>query len=217
MANKIINSLQFNSGDINVLSLPYGICETAATTAEKVVTVENFALETGAQILVKFTVTNSASNPTLNVKNTGAKPIYYKTEAIKENFLEGNKIYKFVYNGYQWDVVGDVNIKTPMHSVSVGDANTHYYKLFTIQPSKTGYGDLHYSFEINDRSNQFTKVYIYTQSVNDNKYFGTTTIRYEGELGSNITAYRFKDTINKVERLEIWGTISSWNTWKIIP
>lgn len=54
MANKIINSLQFNGGDINVLSLPYGECSTAAAIAAKTVTVENFALEKGAQVLVTF-------------------------------------------------------------------------------------------------------------------------------------------------------------------
>lgn len=47
MATKIINS--FKISDTYVLSLPYGTCSTASSTAEKTVSgVDNFALETGA-------------------------------------------------------------------------------------------------------------------------------------------------------------------------
>ena len=121
MANKIINSLQFNSGDINILSLPYGICETAADTAAKAVTVENFALETGAQILVKFTVTNSASSPTLNINGTGAKNIMYRGSAIGAGHLAANRVYEFVYDGTDWELVGDLFAET---SISVGNKSS---------------------------------------------------------------------------------------------
>lgn len=121
MANKIINSLQFNSGDINILSLPYGICETAAATAEKAVTVENFALEAGAQILVKFTVTNSASSPTLNINGTGAKNIMYRGSAIGAGYLAANRVYEFVYDGTDWELVGDLFTET---SISVGNKSS---------------------------------------------------------------------------------------------
>lgn len=62
----------------------YGTCSTVAGTVTKQVTVNNdtFALEEGAIVIVKFTVTNTASNPTLKVNNTTAKPIYYKGAAI---------------------------------------------------------------------------------------------------------------------------------------
>ena len=71
----VINSFSYNN-DIYTFTLPYGVCSTAAATAEKVLTLDNFSLEEGAVIIVKFTYSNSASNPTLNVNNTGAKPIY---------------------------------------------------------------------------------------------------------------------------------------------
>lgn len=76
MANYIIDSLNL-SNDKHVFTLPYGISSTAAGTAAKTVTVENFVesldeLEAGTTINVKFTNANSASSPTLNVNGIGA-------------------------------------------------------------------------------------------------------------------------------------------------
>ena len=53
----------------------YGSCSTAAATAEKAVACTSYTLTTGSRIIVKFTVTNTAANPTLNVNSTGAKAI----------------------------------------------------------------------------------------------------------------------------------------------
>ena len=75
MATSLINSIKYPSNNTAILTLPYGVCSTAAGTAAKTVTVDNFVLETGAAILVKFSNKNSASNPTLSVNSSTAKPI----------------------------------------------------------------------------------------------------------------------------------------------
>lgn len=87
----------------------YGTCSTAADTAAKVVACTGFALVTGAEITVKFTVTNTAANPTLNVNSTGAKAIYYRGAAISAGYLAANRTYTFRYNGAQYELVGDIN------------------------------------------------------------------------------------------------------------
>ena len=110
MANAI-NSLNFGNNTYT-FTLPYGSCSTAAGTAAKTVSVDNFSLETGARVAVKFTVTNTASSPTLNVNSTGAKAIYYKGAAITAGYLAANKVYEFIYNGTQWDLIGDVDTDT---------------------------------------------------------------------------------------------------------
>ena len=110
MANAI-NSLVYGNGTY-VLTLPYGSCSTAAGTAAKTVTVDNFSLETGAIVAVKFTVTNTAASPTLNINSTGAKAIYYNGAAITAGYLKANKVYEFIYNGTQWDFVGDIDTNT---------------------------------------------------------------------------------------------------------
>ena len=61
----------------------YGVCSTAAANvATKVVTVglastnnTKFELTAGLTVRIKFTNSNTAANPTLNVNGTGAKSI----------------------------------------------------------------------------------------------------------------------------------------------
>ena len=87
----------------------YATCSTAAATAAKTVALSGFALATGARVLVKFTVTNSAANPTLDVNGTGAK---YRGAAIAAGTLAANRTYEFVYTGAQYELVGDVDTNT---------------------------------------------------------------------------------------------------------
>lgn len=87
----------------------YGTCSTPAATVAKTVECTGFYLAYGAEITVKFTMTNTAANPTLNVGGTGAKPIYYRGAAITAGYLAANRTYIFRYNGTQWELVGDVN------------------------------------------------------------------------------------------------------------
>lgn len=107
MANYATSALKLSDTYVN--TLPYNTCSTEAATVEKVVSAGTFALETGAMVVVKFTVTNSAANPTLNVSSTGAKAIYYKGAAITAGYLKANYVYTFIYNGTQWDLVGEID------------------------------------------------------------------------------------------------------------
>lgn len=113
-----------NARNINGLSIDgtanrvnYGTCSTAAATTAKTVACSGFALLTGAEITVKFTVTNTASSPTLNVNSTGAKAIYYRGTAISASALAANRTYTFRYNGAQYDLVGDLSSGSSAGSV----------------------------------------------------------------------------------------------------
>ena len=103
----------------DILPLNYGTCSTAAGTAAKVVSIPGFALATGAEVTVRFTVTNTASSPTLNVNNTGAKPIQYRNAAISAGYLAANRTYRFVYDGTCWQLVGDVDTNTTYTAATV--------------------------------------------------------------------------------------------------
>lgn len=104
-----IDGVSFNgTADIS----HYGTCATAAATAGKVVSLASFNLVTGARVMVKFTVTNTAANPTLNVNGTGAKAIYYRGGAISAGYLAANRLYEFVYDGTNYVFVGDINVDT---------------------------------------------------------------------------------------------------------
>lgn len=110
MANYATSALKLSDTYVN--TLPYNTCSTAAGTAAKTVSAGTFSLETGAMVVVKFTTANTAANPTLNVSSTGAKAIYYNGAAISKDYLKANKVYQFIYNGTQWDLVGDVDTDT---------------------------------------------------------------------------------------------------------
>ncbi len=97
----------------------YGTCSTAAGTRAKTVACPGFSLESGAAIIVKFTYTNTAANPTLNVNGTGAKSIYYRGAAISAGYLAANRTYQFVYNGTQYELVGDIDTNTTYESGTV--------------------------------------------------------------------------------------------------
>ena len=88
----------------------YGTCDTVAATAAKAVSCTSFTLVTGSRIIVKFTVTNTAANPTLNVNSTGAKAIQYRGAAIDAGVLAANRTYEFVYTNEKVDPIYDISI-----------------------------------------------------------------------------------------------------------
>jgi hypothetical protein len=110
-ANTLSKAVNFDGvvpNDLNVVK-HYGECSTAAGTTGKTVACDGFTLITGAKIAVKFTVTNTAQNPTLSVNNTTAKAIYYHGAAIPTGYLAQNHTYEFVYDGSHFELVGDVD------------------------------------------------------------------------------------------------------------
>ena len=100
----------------------FGTCSTAAATAAKTASITNgtFNLEAGAKVTVKFSSKNTASTPTLNINNTGAKNIYYKgsqiTSGSNKGLLEG--VVEFVYDGTQWQLIGPDASHTPTVSAT---------------------------------------------------------------------------------------------------
>lgn len=92
----------------------YGQCSTASSTNSKVVTLDvdddNFYLNSGVMISVKFTNDNTATSPTLNVNNTGAVAVkLYGTTAIgntPNTSWHSGEVVSFIYDGSYWMRVG---------------------------------------------------------------------------------------------------------------
>lgn len=98
---------------LNMTNIAYGTCSTDAATSAKVVTIDgndNWSLQKGSIIVVKFTNTNSASNVTFNVNNTGAKQVWYNTGVYtgNSNIVGGaaNRFTEFIYDGTYWVWMG---------------------------------------------------------------------------------------------------------------
>ena len=95
----------------------YGTCSSTADTVAKVVTCSDFTtLITGVTIHVKFTNTNTATNPTLNVNSTGAKSIYRYGTTVPSTSASwswyAGAVVSFTYDGSAWimnDMIGNDN------------------------------------------------------------------------------------------------------------
>ena len=126
----------------------FGTCSIAAATAAKTVSITTgtFSLEAGAKVTVKFSYTNTANTPTLNVNSTGAKNIFYKgaqiTTGANKGLLTGTV--EFVYDGTQWQLIGPDVSYTPTYTATAsttltGSSGTSNTKIAT----GSGAGDIY--------------------------------------------------------------------------
>lgn len=118
MGKKVFNSDSWNEFSAGIKSLKsksdatniaYGTCTTSAATATKVISIvgnTQWKLVAGSRITIKFSYTNTASNPTFNVNGTGAKSVWYNTGLITTSNLSyagyTNRPMNFVYDGTQY-------------------------------------------------------------------------------------------------------------------
>ena len=137
---RTIDGVSFN-GSANITH--FGTCSTAAATAAKTVDLTGFTLATGASVKVKFTVTNTAASPTLNVNSTGAKAIMYRGSAISAGYLAANRVYEFVYDGTDWEFVGDIDTNTNTMNTA-GSTNTTS-KIFLVGATSQATNPVTYS------------------------------------------------------------------------
>lgn len=138
---RTIDGIEFN-GSANVTH--YGVCTTAADVADKVIDCDNFNLDYGAMILVKFNYGNSADISTvkLNVANTGAKSIYYRGSDLPSTFtIKSNALYLFVYHAPRWQLVGDIDSAYDFRAVCSTSASTGT-KTVTIDNFKQQIGSM---------------------------------------------------------------------------
>lgn len=91
----VIDGIAANSGDSVI---HYAICSTAGNAANKAISLDNFQLVNGARVTVKFANSSTATNPTLKVGTTAAKPIWYNGNAVDDKTILAGQVYEFVYD-----------------------------------------------------------------------------------------------------------------------
>ena len=97
----------------------YAVCYTSGSTAAKTASLSNFRLVIGARVTVRFNYANTATNPTLNVNATGAKPIYYKSSNIPAWLIPQYAVLELVYSGSYWYVAGDIDERKLLSAASI--------------------------------------------------------------------------------------------------
>lgn len=113
----VINKLKIGTTEYAIASTAYAECSTASSEPNKTATIctdgdttnTSFTLIKGVSINVKFSNTNEATTPTLNINNTGAKAIQYRNAAVGQEVLVANRIYTFTYDGSAWQLVTPID------------------------------------------------------------------------------------------------------------
>lgn len=117
----VINQIKLGDTEYAIAASAFAECATKSSTQAKVATIctggnredTAFTLVMGVSLQVSFPNGDSSpagTIPTLNVNDTGAKPILYRFETIGgKNLLKPYGIYTFVYNGSEWELVGEIN------------------------------------------------------------------------------------------------------------
>ena len=108
----------------------YGVCSDNAETSTKSVTLNNtsFVLTTGAKVVVKFSNTNTANMPKLNVNNTGAKYIKMYNGASPgntafESWIAGS-VFELIYDGSYWHILGSQYYVPSASKVQISGTNS---------------------------------------------------------------------------------------------
>ena len=103
----ILNKIQplAQTGDMATLGYGYGVCETAGATAAKTVSITNTVLTPGGIIAVNFVNAFTASDPTLSVNGSAAKPIKLYGNAMPMGKVHNNTILVMNYDGTQFNVI----------------------------------------------------------------------------------------------------------------
>ena len=87
----------------------YGTCSTADTTADKIVTCNNFVLTKGSLITISVSTANTVSDTlTLNINSTGAKDIYKGHDEVSSSnplLWDAGEVLTFIYTGSAYDFV----------------------------------------------------------------------------------------------------------------
>ena len=143
------------ASQIKTLAKPYATCATGRATNAKVATLAGFVLNIGVTIAVKFTDAAGTENPasgklTLNVNNTGAKPIGYTRNGSKAAaaYSTGAAFYNnvtriFTYDGTYW-ICMDYNPDNNTIN-SAGATNKAGTKLFLVGTTAQNNGITSYS------------------------------------------------------------------------
>lgn len=121
-----------NGTEYPIGSSLYGTCTTSADATAKVALVAGFdTLLTGVEVRIKMTNSNTATNPTININNTGAKAIKIFGSTAVGNTVgtswNPGEIVSFTYDGTNWLVTGFLNTDdtasqfTPITNLEIDD------------------------------------------------------------------------------------------------
>ena len=93
-------------------AIQHCVCHSSSSTTDKIASAQEFYLYPGAIAHVYFESENTKQGATLNINNSGVKPIYVNGQAITSVFCPWNdgETVTFSYDGTHWNVIGQMNL-----------------------------------------------------------------------------------------------------------
>lgn len=111
-------------------------CLTEPSNSEKSANLSNFTLTQFSRVLVRFNADNTAENVTLNISNTGPKPILQGGSPPKPEAIKAGHAYEFLFDGTYWVIVGGSTVGT-VNGSAIGLLNPDPAELFDSIYGKT--------------------------------------------------------------------------------
>ena len=122
-----------------------------------IVPIDNYNIESGGIVSIKFNNNIDDTNATLNINDTGVKPIYYKGSSITDGIIKAGDIATFIYDGTNYNLISldrDFNPITVDTALSTTSTNPVQNSVITNALSSHthtnesmgfGYSDINYS------------------------------------------------------------------------
>lgn len=135
----VLNKLNLNGTEYHLASTAYAVCDDLGDFSAKSVSLEGFTLTTGVTIHVKFTHGCHAWQPTLNVNNTGAKPIscrgFVSSASVAHQICVPGEVVALTYDGSSWQINKNFNLQYVTYLIQkLGDMKNAILRFQEINP-----------------------------------------------------------------------------------
>lgn len=187
---------------VNETTVGYYECTTAGSTPEKTITIDSsVSLSVRISCKVKFAEKNTGANATMNINNTGAKPLFYNgVRAAANNSWYTNEIVDLYFDGTNYQAKSCAD--TLEYDVSLHQ--THEITEVTTTTRTVVYnGDVTSGWEnetsVSDSSvNGYTRTETNTGKDNDTTTVDGPTAKYDTASNKTSVVYVTKRTLTHV-------------------
>ena len=187
---------------VNETTVGYYECNTAGSTPEKTITIDSsVSLSVRISCKVKFAEKNTGANATMNINNTGAKPLFYNgVRASANNSWYTNEIVDLYFDGTNYQAKSCAD--TLEYDVSLHQ-NHEITEVTTTTRTVVYNGDVTSGWEnetsVSDSSvNGYTRTETNTGKDNDTTTVDGPTAKYDTASNKTSVVYVTKRTLTHV-------------------
>ena len=101
------------------IGLGYGQSSENADVAARTATIANFLLLKNMPVTVRFTTAVNATNATLNISSTGAKPIFIEGAQMQPGIIKKGDVVTLIYDGTNWNIVEILSVTNAQSNLAV--------------------------------------------------------------------------------------------------